>query len=94
MDGAANPGSAPQSPLSPWQAATLRGLVLLGGTLALGGAFTLFAIGLLANGRGIGVLGFSWTLFGFSIAAGVAQAGLSWLGCRTAWQAIATRSGA
>lgn len=78
--------------LAPWQASALRGLVLAGGALALGGALSLFAIGLLANGRGIGVLGFSWTLFAFSIAAGVAQAWLSLLGCRAALRAIAERT--
>ena len=82
----------PVPSLAAWQAAVLRGLVLAGGTLALGGAFTLFAIGLLANGRGIGVLGFSWTLFAFSGAAGLAQGWLSLLGCRAALRAIAERT--
>lgn len=86
--------SAAPLPLAAWQAAILRAVVLVGGTLALGGALSLFAIGLLGNGRGIGVLGFSWILFGFSIAAGVAQAWLSLLGCRAAWQAIAARTAA
>lgn len=91
-DGAVPGFPPPSRPLQPWQAAALRALVLLGGTFALGGALTLFAIGLLGNGRGISALDFSWPMFGFSVAAGVAQAGLSLLGCRAAWQAIAERS--
>ena len=35
-----------------WLGAALKGMVLIGGLFALGGALTLFAIGLLANGRG------------------------------------------
>jgi len=86
-------GTGAARPLALWQATALRGLVLVGGALALGGALSLFSIGLLGNGRGIGALGFSWALFGFSIAAGLAQAWLSLLGCRAAWQGIAARAG-
>ena len=75
-----------------WLGAALKGMVLIGGLFALGGALTLFAIGLLANGRGIAALDFSWTMFGFSLAAGAAQAGLALLGCRTAWAWITART--
>ena len=93
MDGRpADPSDPAVSRLPAWQAALLKGLVLIGGALALGGALGLFSIGLLANGRGIGSLGFSWALFAFSIAAGVAQAWLSLLGCRSVWNAIAARA--
>ncbi|MBC2670041.1 hypothetical protein ACFOON_10300 [Novosphingobium piscinae] len=85
--------AATAAPVLPrWQAAVLRGLVLLGALFVLSGALTLFAIGLLANGRGIGSLHFSWTLFGLSLAAGLAQALLGLLGCRTAWHWIAAHS--
>jgi hypothetical protein len=77
-----------------WQAALLRGLVLVGAVFAFGGALTLFSLALLANGRGIGALNFSWTMFGFSLAAGIAQATLSWLGCRFAWHWIGERAAA
>lgn len=82
----------PRALLPYWQAAVLRGLVLVGAVFAFGGAMTLFALGILANGRGIAALNFSWVMFGFSLAAGLAQAWLSWLGCRAAWQWIAAHS--
>lgn len=75
-----------------WQAALLRGLTLVALVLALGGALSLFGIALLANGRGIGQLHFSWTLFAFSLAAGAAQLGLSLIGFKAAWRWIAERA--
>ncbi|WP_298199498.1 hypothetical protein [Novosphingobium sp.] len=87
-------GAAARPVLPHWQAALLRGLVLVGAVFAFGGALTLFSLGLLANGRGIAALNFSWTMFGFSLAAGLAQASLSWLGCRSAWRWIGEREGA
>ena len=75
-----------------WRAALLRGLALIALVLALGGVLTLFAIALLANGRGIGQLNFSWTLFGLSLAAGAAQLGLSLIGFRAAWRWIGARA--
>ena len=85
--------AAPQAPPLPhWPAAVLKGLVLVGGTLALGGVLSMFAIGVMANGRGIASLDFSWTMFGFTIAAGLAQGWLSMLGCRTAWRWINAHS--
>ena len=86
-------GAAAAVPLRPWQAALLRGMVLVAGLFELGGAMTLFAIGILANGRGIGQLNFSWTMFAFSLAAGAAQAALSLIGCSTAWRWIAAQAG-
>ncbi len=90
-DAAVQRGTVPAA-LPGWQAAVLRGLVLVGAVFALGGALSLFSIGLLANGRGIGALNFSWTMFAMSLAAGLSQAGLSLLGCRAAWRWIAARS--
>lgn len=75
-----------------WQGSMLKGLVLVAGTLAFGGALSLFSIGLLGNGRGIASLDFSWTLFAFSVAAGLAQGSLAAIGCRTAWHWIEART--
>ncbi len=75
-----------------WQAALLRGVALVALVLALGGALSLFGIALLANGRGIGQLNFSWSLFGLSLAAGAAQLGLCLMGFKAAWRWIGERA--
>lgn len=74
--------------LARWQGSVLKGVVLVAAVLAFGGALSLFSIALLGNGRGIASLDFSWTLFAFSVAAGLSQGSLAAIGCRSAWRWI------